>query len=123
MASDLQEESKGNKANPEPNIENIDILSQTGLNGYIEKDSVTGKIEITTFSLSIKGLSTDHEQTITFLLGEWRLILSLFKLFSEPIRVMIGNYKSSQEEVISKRKLVGVLRKYVKNEENKNRGK
>ena len=36
---------------------------------------------------------------------------------------MIGNYKSSQEETISKRKLVAVLHKYVKHEENKNRGK
>lgn len=100
-----------------------DVLSQTGLNGYIEKDSATGKIEITTFSLSIKGLSTDHEQTIPFVLGEWKLILSIFKLFPEPIKVMIGNYKSSQEETISKRKLVAVLHKYVKHEENKNRGK
>ena len=108
--SDTIEETKGNKGNQDSSQVSNDILNQSSLNGYIEKDSVTGKVEISSFSLSIKGLSTDHEQAIPFLLSEWRLILSLFKLFSEPIKIMIGNYKSSQEEMISKRKLLSVLK-------------
>lgn len=77
-------------------------LAENSLSGFIERDSATGKIEVTGFSLSIIGLTNDHEQKINFNLSEWRLILNLFKLYNEPLKVMIGNYKSSQEETISK---------------------
>lgn len=77
-------------------------LSQTNLSGFIEKDAAIGKIEVDGFYLSIKGLSTEHEQRIDFKLSEWRLVLSLIKYYNEPLKVMIGNYKSSQEELISK---------------------
>lgn len=94
-------------------------LIQNSLSGFIEKDAAIGKIEIEGFALSIKGLSTDYEQRIDFVLGEWRLLLNLIKLYNEPLKVMIGNYMSSSEEQISKRKLVKVLNKYVKHAEGK----
>ena len=86
------------EASPTTNLHN----GQTSLSGFIERDSAIGKIEISGFSLSIKGLTTDYEQNINFLLSEWRLILKLFKYYNEPLVIMIGNYKISQEERISK---------------------
>lgn len=122
VLSESQEEAKSHR-NQEVPKSTKQMLNQTELSGFIEKDMATGKIEIKGFALSIKGLTTEHEQVISFFLGEWKLILNVMKLYNEPLRIMIGNYKSSQEEMISKRKLIAVLKKYVKLAESKNRGK
>ena len=98
-------------------------LSQNSLSGFIERNSAIGKMEISSFSLSIKGLTTEYEQIITFNLSEWRLIVNLFKYYNDPLKIMIGNYKTSQEEIVSKRKLVKVLTRYVKHAENKLKNK
>ena len=90
------------------------VLNQYDLSGFIEKDEATGKIEIKGFTLSIVGLTTEFEQKIPFVLGEWRTLLTNIKYYSEPLKNMIGNYKASQEERISKRKLVKFLQKYEK---------
>lgn len=103
------------------NQQNINGI--TCLSGFIERDQAIGKIDVDGFYLSIKGLSSDHEQKINFTLSEWKLLLSLMKYYNEPLKVMIGNYKSSSEEFISKRKLIKVLQKYVKHAESKNRNK
>ena len=91
-----------NQTDADNDVEDTKLTAKTLLSGFIERDSAIGKIEITGFSLSIIGLSNDHEQKINFNLTEWRLILNLFKYYNEPLKIMIGNYKSSQEEVISK---------------------
>jgi hypothetical protein len=100
-------------------------LGTTSLSGFIERDGNIGKIEVQGFSLSIKGLSTatELEQNIDFNLNEWRTLLNLFKYYNEPLKIMIGNYRLSQEEKISKRKLVKVLQKYVKHAESKVKNK
>ena len=118
--SDQLEESKTNsKKSQDSSISSNNLLNQTELNGFIEKDESVGKIEVKGFSLSIKGLTTDHEQIINFTLGEWRQLLNLLKLYNEPLKVLIGNYRSSQEEKISKRKLMKVISKYIKKAEHK----
>lgn len=98
-------------------------LVQTSLSGFIERNSAIGKVEVNGFTLSIKGLTTDHEQIIDFPLSQWRMLLQLFKYYNEPLKIMIGNYKSSQEEMISIRKLKKVLTKYVRHAESKVKNK
>ena len=96
-----------------------ELLSQTELSGFIEKDEAIGKIEIKGFVLSIVGLSSEFDQKIPFTLAEWRTMLTNIKYYTEPLKIMIGNYKASQEERISKRKLFKVLQKYEKYAEKK----
>jgi hypothetical protein len=91
-----------NQIDEDNNLEEKSSLKGNLLSGFIERDSATGKIEITGFLLSIIGLSNDHEQKINFNLDEWRLILNIFKYYNEPLKIMIRNYKSSPEEIISK---------------------
>jgi hypothetical protein len=114
-SSTLNEEVKG-KTVPSATK---DMLSQYELSGFIEKDESISKIEIKGFTLTIVGLSSEFEQKIQYNLGEWRTLLTIIKYYTEPLKIMIGNYKASQEERISKRKLVKVLQKYEKYAEKK----
>jgi len=124
IPNDSIEESKTLPKNfPEVNLTTNTFSGQNSLGGFIERDSAIGKIDISGFSLSVKGLTTEHEQKIDFRLSDWRLILNLFKYYNEPLKIMIGNYKASQQENISKRKLMKVLAKYVRHAESKLKNK
>lgn len=107
--STQNEESKGTSE-----AQSSSSLSNSELSGFIEKDDDIGKIEIKGFTLSIEGLSSEFKQKIPFILSEWRMLCTIIKYYSEPLKIMIGNYSANPEEKISRRKLLRALQKYAK---------
>jgi hypothetical protein len=49
------------------------------LKGCIERDGELGKIEVTPFSVSIKGLDSDYDFSHTFKTAEWKDILGFLQ--------------------------------------------
>jgi len=96
-------------------------FAENSLSGFIERDSTIGKVEISSFKLSIKGLSDEHEQIIQFKLGEWQLLLNMLKYWVDPLKVLISATLPGSKA--DSRKLVKLLQKYVKRAESKSKGK
>jgi hypothetical protein len=81
------------------NNDSLDISTYESLNGYFEKDGTLGKLQLSGFKLSIKGLNNNFVQTIDFTIGEWQAMINLIASGerADTINRLLGNFVTSSK--------------------------